>query len=435
MKYSPLQTSSCPIHATRPFRSFKVYLPALALIAVLIAGAILAKSHGQSKAPRILSEPANAPATAWRIEVSSTGPQRFSGQFAPGQVLFVPGGADFHVSPIPTGATGMFVVATPAATWDHEGGELNPPTQTLEGWRQACRAPTAPGLYRLSWQESSGGSTGVPPVHMGETSMLRSAIRNPQLEVLVLTHAEFQQQNGRTAVKVNGKSIGAYLDPAQSTVRRVRENASLYQPPRFFALLTPETIPLPLGPDFDLGQLVAFKDYHTPDGHKVYTTERHTNVLPLRPELIDKLAKLRERLRAKGVKVTRFWLTSAFRTPEYNHSIGGASYSRHCFGDAVDLVIDEDGDKRMDDLNGDGKVDRKDGILIGNACRELELEGAVVPGGIGVYEWDSDDSVRCHVHIDCRGYISRWGQVGIGKHKKTFVWWPKAEFQEEETGE
>ena len=101
----------------------------------------------------------------------------------------------------------------------------------------------------------------------------------------------------------------------------------------------------------------------------------------------------------------------------------------------MDLVIDEDSDKRMDDLNGDGRIDRKDGILIGNACRELELEGAVVPGGIGVYEWDSEDSVRCHVHIDCRGYISRWGQVGLGKHKKTFTWWPKAEFQEEESGE
>jgi hypothetical protein len=218
-------------------------------------------------------------------------------------------------------------------------------------------------------------------------------------------------------------------------VRRVRENVQQYQIPQYFALLTPKTIDLQLGPDFTLGQLVAFKDYHGPDGHKVYTTERHTNVFPPRPELIDKLVKLRFLLRAQGVKVTRFWLTSAFRTPEYNRSIGGAAYSRHCFGDAVDLVIDEDNDKRMDDLNGDGKVDRKDGIVIGNACRELELEGAVVPGGIGVYEWDADDSVRCHVHIDCRGYISRWGQIGAGKYKKSFTWWPKAEFQEEESGE
>jgi len=435
MTYRPVQPSSR--------RRLKAYLPALALVAVLIAGAMLAKSRCQPKVPPVASEPAETPVASWRIEVNSNGPQRFGGQFAPGRLLFVPAGADFHVSPVPSAARGMFVAASSSGIWDHEGGELNPPTQTAGGWRQSCRAPAAPGLYRLSWLPTSralpGHATAVaaaPQSALGaEPSPGSLRGNNPQLDVLVLTHAEFQQQNGRTAVKVNGKPIGAYLEPSQSSVRRVRENSGLYQPPHFFAILTPETIPLGLGPDFDLGQLVAFKDYHTSDGHKVYTTERHTNVLALRPELIDKLAKLRERLRAKGIKVTRFWLTSAFRTPEYNHSIGGAAYSRHCYGDAVDLVIDEDGDKRMDDLNGDGRIDRKDGILIGNACRELELEGAVVPGGIGVYEWDSDDSVRCHVHIDCRGYISRWGQVGMGKHKKTFTWWPQAEFQEEESGE
>jgi hypothetical protein len=252
---------------------------------------------------------------------------------------------------------------------------------------------------------------------------------------LPLTKAQTHKQGNRMLLKVNGKSIGYYLDPLESSVRRVRENAHLYRPPVWFATLTPETIKLQLGEGLDLGQFVAFKDYHGADGKKVYTTERHTDLLALRPELIDKLIKLRQRLREKGVKLTRFWITSGFRTPDYNRSIGGAAYSRHCYGDAADLCIDEDNDKRMDDLNGDGKLDRKDGIVIGNACRELEAEGAVVSGGIGVYEWDSDDSVRSHVHIDCRGYVSRWGQNGAGRYKKSFVWWPRAEFQEEDSGE
>ncbi|MFH0939070.1 MAG: D-Ala-D-Ala carboxypeptidase family metallohydrolase [Planctomycetota bacterium] len=256
-----------------------------------------------------------------------------------------------------------------------------------------------------------------------------------RLSALSLTKAETRIQGNKTWLKVNGKSIGAYNNPAESSIRRVKENAHLYQPPLYFATLTSETIKLKLEEDFELGQLVAFKDYRDPDGKKVYTTERHTDVLPLRSELIVKLIKLRQRLREKDVKVTRFWITSGFRTPEYNHSIGGAAYSRHCYGDAVDLCIDEDGDKRMDDLNGDGKIDRKDGLVIANVCRELEAEDAVALGGIGVYEWDSDDSARCHVHIDCRGFVTRWGQVGAGKYKKSFVWWPKAEFQEDESGE
>ena len=394
---------------------YRVVLPIVAVAAILIFAAVVLRPRCQSVVPPSVTAPVNTPATGWRVEVACEDPQHFGGNFSPSKVLFVPAGAFFHVTAEPATAAGCF--AEPSAAWDHAGGEMNPPAQFPAGCRQDCRAPTEPGLYRLLWKDRDSRSDA------------------PQLPVVVLTRAELHTQGDRTAAKVYGKTIGAYHEPSLSSVRRVRENVQQYQIPQYFALLTPKTIDLQLGPDFTLGQLVAFKDYHGPDGHKVYTTERHTNVFPPRPELIDKLVKLRFLLRAQGVKVTRFWLTSAFRTPEYNRSIGGAAYSRHCFGDAVDLVIDEDNDKRMDDLNGDGKVDRKDGIVIGNACRELELEGAVVPGGIGVYEWDADDSVRCHVHIDCRGYISRWGQIGAGKYKKSFTWWPKAEFQEEESGE
>lgn len=418
-----------------------VILSAGILAATLIAGVLCARSRCRSALARGAADVPEAEVRSWRVEVTGDGPQRLGGLFVPDGVLFAPAGAQFRVFPQPSNAGGMFVEDSRAATWDHEGGELNPPVKTSAGWQQECRAPAQPGLYRLRWQlgGAQSGECRVPsaecPALARQEPRAKSQEAGATLGVLVLTRAELQTRNGRTSAKVCGKSLGTYLEPAQSTVRRVRENAALYQPPQYFALLTSDTIPLKLGPDFELGQLVAFKDYHTPEGKKVHTTERHTTVFPPRPELIEKLVKLRVRLREKGVKVTRFWLTSAFRTPEYNRSIGGAAYSRHCFGDAVDLVIDEDGDKKMDDLNGDGKLDRKDGSLIGNACRELELEGAVAPGGIGVYEWDSEDSVRSHVHIDCRGYISRWGQVGAGRHKRMFTWWPREEFQEEESGE
>jgi hypothetical protein len=243
--------------------------------------------------------------------------------------------------------------------------------------------------------------------------------------VLVMSEAETAAKGERTFVKVNGKSIGAYLDPLKSPSALVREHADRYQIPKFFALLTPETARLRLGPDFELGNLIAFIDRTDKEGHKIFTTERHTDVLPIRMELIDKLVKLRERLQQKGIKCSHFAITSAFRTPDYNKVVGGVAYSRHCYGDAVDLYIDENNDHHMDDLNGDGKLDRKDGLIIANACRELELEGAVVPGGIGVYEWAGEESVRSHVHIDCRGYISRWGTAG----KRSFTWWPPEEYQ------
>ncbi|HEY3325237.1 MAG TPA: D-Ala-D-Ala carboxypeptidase family metallohydrolase [Planctomycetota bacterium] len=409
------------------------------LIGALVVGAATISFFcRRSKSPQVVpvaEVPACSPAvaTGWRVEVAgdSSRSQHFSGHYAAGQVLFVPAGATFLVTPEPPNCQGMLCEKSLDGKFDHDGGELNIPTEKNGHLIQECRAPFHPGLYPLVWKTAQT----LVPAAMSASTSGGAATPAVTLNLMVLSRAEAQTKGDRTSVKVNGSSIGAYHDPAQSSVRRVRENAHLYKPPEFFAVLTPDTIPLSIGPDFDLGQLVAFKDYHGPDGKKVYTTIRHTDVLPPRPELIDKLNKLRDRLRSKGVKVTKFWITSGFRTPEYNHSIGGAAYSRHCFGDAVDLVIDEDDDKKMDDLNGDGRIDRKDGIIIGNACRELELEGAVVPGGIGVYEWQADDSVGSHVHIDCRGYISRWGQIGSGRTKKTFVWWPKAEFQEEDSGE
>jgi hypothetical protein len=397
----------------------KALLPSSLACGVVVI--VIAVCSVDTHAPfHVSAQMQSVPLNGWDVTLSNDLAihcgQRFGGSVKPGGMLFVPAGAKFDVLAEPPETHGLLSDAA-SGSWSHEGGDMDSGTPTSQGWKQSCRAPQQPGLYHLTWRSDNSNAA-------------------PQgMDVLVLAEAETHSLGDRTQVRVNGKSIGNYLDPHQSSVRRVRENAALYTVPRFFALLTPETVKLALGEDFDLGQLVAFRDYHGPDGKKVYTTERHTNVLALRPELIQKLIKLRERLRQKGVKVTKFWITSGFRTPDYNRSIGGAAYSRHCYGDAVDLCIDENNNKHMDDLNGDGKFDRKDGLVIANACRELEAEGAVIPGGIGVYEWEGEDSVRSHVHIDCRGYVSRWGQIGSGRTKKSFVWWPKGEFTEEDNGE
>ena len=68
--------------------------------------------------------------------------------------------------------------------------------------------------------------------------------------------------------------------------------------------------------------------------------------------------------------------------------------------------IDNDGDGRMDDLNGDGRIDIEDGRIIAAAAERVERRHPELVGGIGVYRPTSAHSG--FVHIDTRGFRARW---------------------------
>lgn len=353
--------------------------------------------------PEISAPVPPIPFSGWKIRfpdaVPGTQIAGYNGTYRPGEVLFAPPEATVVCEALPQGAGGGF--DTTAVQWIARGGRIGATGELL--------TPRQSGLYPLLWNSGINGESANV------------------LKVLVLHRAERRPSDRLTVVRVLNQEVGTYGDPRESKIEKIQQYASGYQPPEYFAVLEPETLQLRVGRNLELGQLVAFIDRRGTDGKKIYTTTRHTNVLPPSKTLCDKLSLLMERLQAQGVKVTRFWITSGFRTPTYNRSIGGAAFSRHCYGDAVDLVIDENGDRRMDDLNHDGRIDKLDGLLIAKVCQSMEREGAVVVGGIGVYEWSADDSVRSHVHIDCRGYPARWGQITRGRGKLSYDWWSALE--------
>jgi uncharacterized protein YcbK (DUF882 family) len=111
-----------------------------------------------------------------------------------------------------------------------------------------------------------------------------------------------------------------------------------------------------------------------------------------------------------GHPVENVFVVSGFRTPNYNahggDTQGRGALSRHMYGDAADLAIDNDHDGRMDDLNGDGKVDVRDARIVAEAAERVERKYPNLVGGIGVYKPTGAHSGM--VHIDVRGWRARW---------------------------
>ena len=129
--------------------------------------------------------------------------------------------------------------------------------------------------------------------------------------------------------------------------------------------------------------------------------------LVLREPLLDKLELVIEDLTDHGVNAEGMRIRSGFRTPARNQAVrgeGSARDSRHQFGDAADVYIDNTGSGRMSDLNGDRKVNFADGKMILDAVERVEARYPELVGGTGLYTGRSGQ----FAHIDVRGVRARW---------------------------
>lgn len=151
-----------------------------------------------------------------------------------------------------------------------------------------------------------------------------------------------------------------------------------------------------------------------------FLTKGQANVWPkylvLEPRLVDKLELVLSELQRSGVTIRDVQVLSGFRTPTYNESGGDprgrATLSRHMYGDAADIFIDNDGNGQMDDLNRDGRVNLQDARVIQQAVDRVERAHPTLVGGAGVYPATSAHGP--FIHIDTRGYRARWVGTGDG---------------------
>jgi hypothetical protein len=224
------------------------------------------------------------------------------------------------------------------------------------------------------------------------------------------------RRKGVTAIVVRDSASGEMIAlhafvlvprPAGTTIEGFRlgryEHRALrgdptYTRPRGLVEVTEANRGTFVAPHFTLDQFVSKQ----PGGYPKY--------LVLRERLLLKLEMLLEEVSRVGLPVTSFRILSGYRTPYYNRSIGNETrYSRHLYGDAADIYVDENGDGIMDDLDGDGRVSLDDAKLLAGVVERLSRSSWYRPfqGGLGLYRAN-----RAHgpfLHVDVRGHPARWG--------------------------
>jgi len=200
----------------------------------------------------------------------------------------------------------------------------------------------------------------------------------------------------KTGGKVGDYRVGFW--PAERHRRAAQE---AYDNPEGFIEVTPEN------QDTYVSEHFRLRDFLTHDQKDVWP-----KYLVLREALVDKLELVIEDLAAHGVRVEHMVVMSGFRTPQYNAQGvgrgGRARDSRHQFGDAADVFVDNDENGRMDDLNHDRRIDSRDARVILQAVERVERAHPELAGGAALYR-----ATKAHgpfAHVDTRGARARWGR-------------------------
>lgn len=232
------------------------------------------------------------------------------------------------------------------------------------------------------WQWVSPPAVGVYPIVVADSSLLDSVTLN----VLVMVPAEELKSE-----YLRGYRIGKYLSIPYKQL-------PIYKPPAGFIEVTRENEETLVSPHFKLKQFVCRQAGDYP------------KYVVLRERLLLKLELILEKTNQSGYLCEGFEILSGYRTPYHNEAIGNVKYSRHVYGDAADIFIDENPkDGFMDDLNRDGKIDYRDAgviydIIDGMYGRPWYRRFL---GGLGRYKRTSNHGP--FVHVDARGFRARWG--------------------------
>ena len=235
--------------------------------------------------------------------------------------------------------------------------------QVMEG--AAIATPTVPGFYYLTLIRGTD----------------RQIIKAPAVAVM----RPFQEKLG---AMLNGYRIGTYL------AEKLRGRHSDSEHPDGFLEVYPEHLDLAISKHLLIRHFVTHDDQ----------ADVWPKYIALNPRLLDKLELVLAELESKQGTLDstaaplEVDVHSGFRTPAHNRRVRRAARdSRHQYGDAADVVID---------ANGNGRIDRGDQRLVVAAVEAVERTHPDLVGGLGIY--NSRRYATPYIHIDARGVRTRW---------------------------
>jgi uncharacterized protein YcbK (DUF882 family) len=200
------------------------------------------------------------------------------------------------------------------------------------------------------------------------------------------------------SVKRNGR-VGRYLIGNWPCELGDCPANPIYQTPPGLIEVTPQNR------EMFLSEHIQLKDYITKLQEGIWP-----KYVVIDPQNLDKIELVVQELERMGHPVRNLFAVSGFRSPWYNANggttSGRAGLSRHMYGDAMDIAVDNDQNGIMDDLNGDGRVNLKDARVIGEAVERVERKYPSLVGGMHYYP--PTGGHQGMVHIDTRGNRARW---------------------------
>lgn len=245
--------------------------------------------------------------------------------------------------------------------------------------------PSREGITRMGpgrWQWQVPKETGLYPIRIVDTEAAEAITLN--LFVMV----PYDELEGGY---LNGYRIGRY-----PTIPLKR--LPVYRPPRGFIEVTEENAETYVAPHFRLSQFVCKQGGDYP------------RYVVLKGKLLLKLELTLEKVNERGYPCTTLYIMSGYRTPYYNRAIGNVKYSRHIYGGAADIFIDENpSDDMMDDLNRDGKIDYRDAAVLYGIIDGMYGRSWYEPFVGGLARYRKTASHGPFVHVDVRGFHARWG--------------------------